>query len=138
MTAASIMTCPAPCSPIVSPPSVPLYTVVQPTVYFPSRSCTFVQAAAPVLNTSANSFVFFKVQIGVASSRKPSLVIISFTSPCLSPPGWSPSVLSIIGLTMGTSGSVFLCLLSWTVALNTGDWSWIFKSPRTCGSVCIE
>lgn len=59
-------------------------------MHFPSHSCTFGKAAPSVLNTFANSFVLFKVQIEVPSSRKPSWEIISFTTHAL-----LPQVLSI-------------------------------------------
>lgn len=75
----------------------PLPAVLWPHAHPPSLSCGFAQAAASVVNTSAIFFVFFKVQIGVTSSRKPSLATLSLIFPGSPPPGRSISVLSIIG-----------------------------------------
>lgn len=103
------------------------------TAYPPSRSCAFVQAASSVLNTS-NFLVFFKVQVGVTSSRKPSLAILPLVFPGSPPPAsrpvhWRPEH------HRPYHRFLLLCLHWWTAGLNTGNRSCVFKFLRNCGSI---
>lgn len=61
-------------------PLAPYMQGFSPSMPFPSHSITFIQDAPSVSDIFANS-VFFKVQIAATSSRKPRLVITSFTCP---------------------------------------------------------